>query len=87
MIYLWTVIGLTPGGSLIVKDGFQKVTNYIEQSPSWEANRFSPSQEIPHILCNRKVHYRIHRCRPAVPILSQISPLHAPHNPFPEDPS
>jgi len=31
----------------------------MEQSPSWEANQFSASQEIPHILQNPKVHYRI----------------------------
>jgi len=31
------------------------------QSPSWEANRFSASQEIPLIPRNPKVHYRIQK--------------------------
>ena len=35
----------------------------MEQSPFWEANRSSPTQEIPRILWNTKVHYRIHNSR------------------------
>ena len=50
----------------------------MEQSPSWKADQFSASQEIPCILWNSKVHYLIHRCPPFVPILSHISPIHAP---------
>ena len=45
-------------------------------------NRFSASQEIPHILCNQTVHYRIHKCPPTLPILYQLDPVHAPTSHF-----
>jgi len=32
------------------------LTHSMDQSPSWEANRFLAGQEIPRILCNPKVH-------------------------------
>jgi len=56
----------------------------MERSPSWEADRFSASQEIPRILRNPKVHYHVYRCLPPVPILSQLSAVHTPTSHFPE---
>ena len=34
------------------------------QSPSWAANWFAASQEIPRISRNPKVHYRTHKRTP-----------------------
>ena len=48
------------------------------QSPSWEANWFAASQEIPHISRNPKVHYRTHKRPPPVSILGQTNAVHIP---------
>jgi len=63
-------------------EAFNILTYSMEQSPSWEANWFSASQEFPRILWNTKVHYHIHKFSPPVPILSQIDPVHAPTSHF-----
>ena len=54
----------------------------MEQSPSWEANWFSASQEIPRILWNLRVHYYIHQWPPPAPIWRQLDPVHTPTTHF-----
>ena len=48
----------------------------MEHSPSWEANWFAASQEIPHILWNPMTDYRSHKFLPPFPILNQLEPVH-----------
>jgi hypothetical protein len=54
------------------------LTYSMVQSPSWAANWFAASQEIPRISRNPKVHYRTHKRPPPVPILGQPNPVHIP---------
>ena len=58
--------------------GLYLLTYSMVQSPSWEANWFAASQEIPRILWNANVHYRTHKRPPSVPILCQPNPVHIP---------
>jgi len=54
------------------------LTYSMVQSPSWEANGFAASQEIPRISRNPNVHYRTHKRPPPVSILVQPNPVHIP---------
>jgi hypothetical protein len=51
------------------------LTYSMEHSPSWEANKFSASQESPHILWNPKVHCRSHKLRSHVFFTLYLIPL------------
>jgi len=54
------------------------LTYSMVQSPSWEANWFADSQEIPRISRNPKVHYHTHKRPRPVSILGQPNPVHIP---------
>jgi len=55
-------------------DNFNITLTYsMVQSPSWEANWFAASQEIPCISRNPKVHYRPHKCPPQYHTANDIS--------------
>ena len=54
------------------------LTYSIVRSPSWEANCFATSQEIPRISRNPKIYSRTHKRPPPVSIPDQPNPVHIP---------
>ena len=75
-VHLSAYINSAPIGRILVKfmsNTFVKIcwsnadliqTNSMEQSPSWEANRTSASQDIARILWNPEFHHRIYKSPP-----------------------
>jgi hypothetical protein len=56
-----------------VEHNINEISNFVEQSPSWEADSSSACQEIPHILLNLNLHYRVHNSPPLVFNVSQVT--------------
>jgi hypothetical protein len=50
--------------SLVSMEGTYLITYSMEQGPSWEANWFAASQEIPCVLWSPKVPHRTHKRPP-----------------------
>jgi hypothetical protein len=53
-------------------------TKSKEHIRSSEDNSYTPTQKIPHILRNPKVHYRIHNTPSIGHFFSQINPVISP---------
>jgi len=72
-------LGLKAKHSPCLKIAYRYLLTYSKvQNPSWEANCFAASQEIPLFSRNPKVHYRTHKRPPPISILGQPNPVHIP---------
>jgi hypothetical protein len=71
---------------------FTRLSQYCLETKPTPWSRFllkklivlSTSQEITRLLWNTKAHYRVHRSRSSVHILSQMNPIHIPKSNFPK---
>jgi hypothetical protein len=58
------------------------LTNLMEQYPSWETDSYSAGQEIPWLLFNEKVPYRVHKSTSLDPNLCQMNAVQSQKTTF-----